>query len=133
MNGPESLYLCRMAKSLFPQMHLDEHTPDAWAFALDVERIEDAKEALRNLARRQTWIDVAAIVTEVKAIRSQRITEYGPIEPPSDLTVAEYQRWLRDERKAIGDGTRKRTPDTDLVPGDVHAVIAGAFQVVPGE
>lgn len=107
MNREEAVILCRMAKAACPQQAFDAYTPDAWAEILKDYRLEDAREALFVVARKQPFVSPAEIIAEVKKIRRKRIDEYGPITPPADLdpddTVA-YREWWRDVQRAIADG-----------------------------
>lgn len=107
MNREEAVVLCRMAKAACPQQSFDAYTPDAWAEILKDYRLEDAREALFVVARKQPWVAPAEIIAEVKKIRRKRIDEYGPITPPADLDpddVPAYRQWWRDVQRAIADG-----------------------------
>lgn len=116
MDFPECVKLCRYVKALVPAQAFDEYTPDAWFDVLKDYRLEDAKEAVRNVKTRERWVDPSDIIAEVKRIRRKRIDEYGPIPPPPDLDPDDwraFQSWLKDTTRAIGDGTF--TPPAELV------------------
>lgn len=117
--------LCRLAKTLYPSMPLDEYTPQGWALALDRERFEDAKEALRQLSREQQWLHVSDVVARVKKIRQDRVLAYGPLpDPPSGMSDEEYARWYAENIRAIADGTatREATPQLKGPTRDVAAL-----------
>lgn len=107
MNQAEAVILCRFTKSACPQQAFDAYTPDAWALILADIRLEDAREAVVNVARRQPFVAPAEILTEVKRIRTKRIDDYGPIVPPPELDpddTAAYRDWWVAAQRAIADG-----------------------------
>ena len=119
MNAEQAVDLCRYTAAACPQQHFDELTPLAWADLLADLRLEDARAALRNLAKTQTFISPAEIRTEVRRIRARRIREHGPIDPPSYLTDDEQRHYLAATRRAIADGNpptaiTTRAEDTPL-------------------
>lgn len=104
MTTKEATVLCRFAKAAFPHMAVDEFTPDAWAEILAPLRIEDCKEAIVNLARRDEFLSTSAIWGEVKRIRNNRVLACELPDPPPGLTDADYGAWLMETRRAIADG-----------------------------
>lgn len=111
MSPEEAFMLCRLAKGAFPASAVDEFTPDSWALAFEDDRFEDAKVALKQLMREQTFIHTSDIVARIKRIRSDRLLEFGPLpDPPAGLTDAEEMRWLCDIRRAIADGDQVERP-----------------------
>lgn len=138
MTPDEALHLCRLAKALSPQMAMDEFTPEAWGMALDTESFADAQAALRNIIRRESYVDVSKIVAEVKRIRADRIREFGPFDPPLEVQEGrrDYTEWLGSMRRAIADGTLTREayeaqrPAIEANPERVQRMIQGSFRGV---
>ncbi len=114
MTPTEAVILCRFARSICPQQHFDEFTPDAWGEVLGRLRLVDCKEALVELATKQPFVSPAEIRTEVRRIRRERDSDFGALpDPPSDIDpddTAAYMRWLRDTRRAIADGELEPKP-----------------------
>jgi len=113
VNAKEALGIVRLAKGAFPATTFDDLTPEAWALALEYDRFEDARDALKLLMREQTFIHVSDIVSRIRRIRNDRITEFGPLpEPPAAVAESNvaYQRWLRATIRDIGDGTLTERP-----------------------
>lgn len=107
MTPEEAVALCRFTAACCPAQKFDEYTPDAWGLILADVRFEDAKVAVVEIKKNSTWVDPSDIIREVKRVRSARIAQHGEIVPPADLdpdNVAEYTKWLRAAREAIGDG-----------------------------
>ena len=112
MNAEEAIKLCRFVKAACPQQAIDEYTPDAWLVLLEPYRFEDCRQAAVDLARAEPFVAPAEIIQRVKAIRGKRIAEFGPIEPPPEVTSGQrdYREWFIETRTAIGDGILKPEP-----------------------
>lgn len=92
----------------------DNRKPDAdaakaWSVALHGLRFEDCRDAIVAHYRASSdWLMPQRIVSEVKRIRSKRVADFGPIDPPPgfdpDDTEA-YRRWLAGMVRAVADGT----------------------------
>lgn len=109
MNREEAITLCRLARAAFPATAVDEFTPDAWALAFEGDRFEDAREALRQLMREQTFIHCSDIAKRIGRIRGARLTAFGPLpDPPRGLSDEGERAWLKALRTRIADGD---TPD----------------------
>lgn len=104
MNPTEAITLCRYVKAACPQQKFDEYTPLAWADLLDDIRMDDAKAAVKALAKRQPFVSPAEIRAEVKRIRKARVDGATPPIPPAGLTQLEERDWLRDAWARIGNG-----------------------------
>lgn len=105
MNRTEAVAICRVVAAMCPAQKLDEHTPDAWALALDDVRFADAQDAVVALGKRQPWISPAEIRAEVARIRGRRIGQgEALLIPPADLDVLATRQWLADARRRLGDG-----------------------------
>lgn len=105
MNAAETITLLGYVTAACPAQKVDEFTPEAWVDLLGRLRYNDCKEAARNLAQSQDFIAPKDIIREVRRIRTRRLDEHGPFDPPDpDMTVKEYQVWLHDARTAIADG-----------------------------
>lgn len=129
MNHAEAVVLCRFTKSVCPHQQFDQYTPDAWALVLADVRLEDAREAVVEVARRQPFVAPAEIITEVKRIRSKRIDDYGPITPPPELDpddTAAYRDWWVSAQRAIADGNPPPRPAE--LPARPMRQIEGTFR-----
>lgn len=83
----------------------DEDAARAWAAMLNDLRFEDCREAVIAHYRVSTeWLMPSMVRAGVKAIRDNRIREFGPFEPPSDLDPADYSPWLGNMLRRIADG-----------------------------
>lgn len=135
MSPEEALAICRMAKGAFPATSMDEFTPEAWSLALEDDRFEDAKDALKDLMREQTFIHVSDIVRGIKRIRGDRLDEFGPIPaPPAELcdNPRGYTAWLRAKKRAIANGEQVVIPELPSIPRP--AIDYGSvFQSIPDD
>lgn len=107
MSPEEALQICRLAKAAFPQQAVDEFTPDAWALALEDDRFEDAKLALKQLMREQPFLHVSELIGRMKRIRRNRLDAFGTLpEPPVGVgeSPEKYRDWYAETVRAIGDG-----------------------------
>lgn len=120
MTPTEAVILCRFARSICPQQHFDEFTPDAWGEVLGNLRLVDCKEALVELATKQPFVSPAEIRTEVRRIRRQRTSDFGVLpDPPSSIDpddTAAYCAWLARTQRAIADGDLKPQPPLAIEP-----------------
>lgn len=127
MNNSEAVVLCRYVKAICPQQAIDEYTPDAWGDLLPDISLADARDAVRELGRRQPFIAPAEIVAETKRIRGRRIANAPHPVPPPGLDPIETAEWLRAAWKRIGDG--EALPDDqrgELEDRDMAHVLASA-------
>jgi hypothetical protein len=87
---------------------MDRYTPDAWHELLGDLSLEDCKQAVTNVAKRQPFVAPAEIRAEVRAIREERLNRTPVPPPPAELLddPAAYQRELLRSQKAIADGPR---------------------------
>lgn len=107
MNHGEAVKLCRLVQACCPAQKMDEFTPDAWATLLEDTRYADAELAVREVAKRQPFVAPSEIIAEVRRIRTKRIDEYGPIDPPAHLdpdNARAFIEWERSAKEAIADG-----------------------------
>lgn len=127
MNRPEAVILCRYVKAICPQQAMDEYTPEAWYDLLGDLRLEDCREAARNVGQGQPFIAPAEIRTEVKRIRAERIAR-ASFDPPADLPDDDlaYRRWLAAARRRAGDGEHE-APVVELKVRDMRQ-IEGTFR-----
>lgn len=110
MTRPEAVTLCRLAKAACPNQAIDEYTPDAWFELLRDLRFEDCKDALFAVTREAAYVAPADIRRGVRRRRHDRLTEFGPIVPPSEYAedpAAELE-WITDLQRRIADGTVTR-------------------------
>lgn len=105
-----------------PAQSMNEHTPDAWAEALDDIRHADALEAVRRLGRRpiepgqSRFIDPGHVRAEVARIRKERIDNHPQPEPPSGLASADFLSWQRAVNERIADGEIIARPAIEARP-----------------
>jgi hypothetical protein len=133
VNANEAIMLCRFVKAACPQQAIDEYTPDAWLILLEPFRYEDCKQAAVELARAEPFVAPAEIIAKVKAIRSKRIQDFGPFDPPDGIT--DYHKWLGDTRRAIADGelTPNVRPINKAEQDRVMRAIEGVFPRIPDD
>lgn len=142
MNAEEALKVVRMARGAFPSTPFDEYTPDAWALALEDERLADAIAAIKAIMREETFIHVSDIVQRIRRIRNERILEYGLLPtPPAELAddpEAEMV-WRRDVIRRIADGEQVPKPLELTEPSPEHSaklakvIRTGLRSVPPGQ
>ena len=127
MRPTEVVALTRYIRAHFPHQPIDEFTTEALEETLAAYPLADCRSAVLNLAERgDEWCQPTAVKAEVKRIRSKRVADYGPIEPPAGLDpddVRGYQRWLAGMTKAIADGEITAPPAIEF-DGEPHDVIA---------
>lgn len=123
MMPTECVKLVKIVKATFPAMKLDEYTSDAWELILADVDLSDALTAVQQLARRERFIGVSDIRTEVAAIRKARIDALPEAVPDADPDdVAAYLAAIRSGRQRVASG---------LKPRPVRALISRAFHAVP--
>lgn len=109
MTPAEAVMLCRFAKAACPQQAFDEYTPDAWFELLSDLRLEDCKEAVKRVVRRQPFVAPAEIRDEVRRIRADRLNKFGVFHPPREIAdLAEWQEWTSAMNRRIADGELTR-------------------------
>lgn len=127
MNREDTVRLCRYVKGACPQQAIDEFTPNIWHDLLGDLRLEDCREAVTSVARRQPFVSPAEIREEVKRIRADRIGPAGPglspVPPAADPDNPKaYLEALRAQQAAIADG-REEVPAIEAADpeGNPHA------------
>ena len=119
----------------FPQQPVDEFTTEALEELLAPFPASDARQAVLNIADRgEKWCSPTEVRDEVRRIRSKRIADYGPIEPPAGLDpddVRGYQRWLQSMHTAIADGKLKAEPLREFERHDVVGELGQIGREVP--
>jgi hypothetical protein len=92
----------------------DNRKPDAdqakaWSMALDGLRFEDCREVVvEHYRASREWLMPVEVCNGVRRLREKRLAQAAPVQPPSDLDpddTAGYQRWLRQTRREIADGS----------------------------
>lgn len=136
MNSQEVIVLARYVRALCPQQRFDEYTPDAWTDVLTPYPLEDARQAAARIARRQPFIAPAEIITEIRAIRAERLEGFQ-YEPTPDETPREYLTRLRAQRAAVASGHRPPAVDRPALPGptvpEVLARLGTVGQEIPAD
>lgn len=120
MNPREAVDLTRYMRAHFPQQPVDEFTADALAETLAAYPANDCRAAVLQIAERgERWCAPTDVKVEVKRIRSKRVADYGPIEPPAGIDpddVRGYKRWLENVTRAIADGDMTPPPAIETGP-----------------
>jgi hypothetical protein len=121
MTPQETVMLTRYAKACCPASQIDEYTPDAWHDLLGDLLLDDCREGVAAVAKRQPFISAAEIQAEVRRIRSDRISRNPLPAPPAELAddPERYRRAVQQGIQRIADGTK------------LHRAIAGG--PLPGE
>lgn len=124
MNNTEAVALCRLVAAHCPAQHFDEYTPDAWYDVLSDITFEDARSAVNQLARQQTFIAPNEVRQVVMAIRRDRIERgRGYLAPPKWLDdmpdgpeqAIAYRDWIQQAERDLADG---REPESATpIPG----------------
>ena len=109
MTDQEIAALFAVVRAACPAQRAEQLTPDVWAEILDGCRYQDAAIAVRNLARRQTWIAPGEVYQEIRRIRSARLA-LVPALVPNEVEGVTSGEELRALRRAVADG---RIADTD--------------------
>lgn len=120
--------LYRIARAGLPHQKFDEYTPDLWAELFADLAFDDARAALVDMVKRQTFVSAAEIIAEVKRIRARRIEQH-PIIPPADMDpddVLRYLEWVKAARKAVADGDTP--PELERYKARGMRQIEGAFK-----
>ena len=128
MNSTEVAKLCRYVAAMCPAQKFDEATPDAWTHVLRDVRIEDARVAVVELAKRQPFIAPSEIIAEVRRIRARRI-DAVTLDPPAEVAsdTAGYLRWLRRSRRAVANGWEPPVEALEPAqPGRIRELVAAA-------
>jgi len=122
MNPTETVNLLRMVAAACPAMRIEEHTPEAWHLILGDQPFTDAVQAVRKVAREQTWIAPADLIAAIRRIRAERIERANLVyEPASEETAREFCRRLATMRRTAGDGNAPARPITLALPAGVAA------------
>lgn len=99
MTPVEAVKFVQFVSALWPQQRLEDETPDAW-YAAGLKDVDarDAAEAATRLANHKVFISLAEILTEVKALRTERISRTPVPAPPAELTdtPGAYQAAIQD-------------------------------------
>lgn len=126
MKDAEAVALYHQAISATPS-EPTEFGADMWCETLRDLRYGDARQALINLIKTQTFVSPNEIRKEVHRIRERRIAEHPEPAPPPDLTPAQTIDWLRDTRRRIADGeTVTDTARGELQHHNIRELTGGA-------
>lgn len=99
MTPVEAVKFVQFVNALWPQQRLEDTTPDAWyAAGLKDVDTKDAGEAATRLASHKVFISLAEILSEVKALRADRIARVPLPAPDAALTETPgpYQDAIQD-------------------------------------
>jgi len=140
MNTADAAKLCRFVSCLCSGQRFDPFSAEAWALTLGHIDYEDAKQAAAELASQDLepgkarYIEPGHIIAQVRRIRTKRIDEYGPIDPPSGISNADYLEWLKATRNAIASGHAPARPIRAIDEGArkrADELIAGVTDALP--
>lgn len=132
MDIRETTKICKAIASIKPAQKFEEETAAIWQAVLADVRYEDARQAIINIAGRNPWIGADDIITEVKAIRRERLEHADRVLPdvdPDDVTA-----WLAARRagiRALADGAPPPAAAAGELDGRVRAAIPGVFRRPP--
>lgn len=116
MKPTDAVVLKEYVKACCPQQRFTEYTTDAWFDLLGDLELEDCRQAVAAVAKRQPFVAPAEIRAEVRKIRDDRLARTPLPPPPAELAddPGRYQRAVQAGVKRIADGT------------SLHRAIAGA-------
>lgn len=132
MTPAEAAVLTGIAAS-FDNRKPDEAAATAWAMALDGLRFEDCRDAIVSHYRTsREWIMPIDVITTVKRMRTSRLEDAPPVDPPAGHdpdNVADHLAWLGWTRKAIADGV---PPEPEPYRATRHiGELRGVLRAVP--
>jgi len=104
MNHEQTAKLVRLIGACCPAQNLDEYTSDIWQPILADITLEDAQQALIELARTAAFISPADIIAKVQKTANDRIQRVGDLTPPAGLSQPYERMWLKDVRRQIAQG-----------------------------
>lgn len=106
MNHQEAAALTRYVKACCPQQAIDEYTYDAWHDLLGDLSLQECREAVAAVARRQPFVAPAEIRAEVRRVREERIAAVAL--PAPDHEAAKdpevYKRAMQEILRRTGNG-----------------------------
>lgn len=138
MNNLETVELCNILAQVVPAQKFDEMTPLLWQPLLAGVREVDARNAVKALAKRQPFIGPHDIITEVTAMRSERVKAGPKFDPaayfgwvpdgasePIDPDGDGYLIAIRDHTRRLADGEPPLpVPEKPETRRDVAALLA---------
>lgn len=107
MNATQALTLTRLVRGACPSQKFDEYTPDLWFEMLRDLQFDDARQAVIELGKRQTFISPAEIRGRVQSVRDTRIRDAYLDVPAADADPDDIGLWLasvRAENARVADG-----------------------------
>lgn len=137
VNNVETVQLCNIIAQVAPAQRFDEMTPLFWQPILADVREVDARDAVKNLAGQMDFISPAAIIREVKRIRSARVAEGPRFDPdayPEATDNAGYLTAIRDHTRRIADGEQARpSPERPLSRHNLEELLAPLVRRLNGD
>ncbi|MBS2548819.1 hypothetical protein KGQ19_18290 [Catenulispora sp. NL8] len=122
MTPSETVKLLRMVAAACPAMRIEEHTPEAWHMILGDQTFADCVQALRLVAREQTWIAPADLIAAIRRIRAERIERANLVyEPAGEESARDFCRRLATMRRTAADGDVPARSVTFALPAGVAA------------
>lgn len=123
MTPQETVLLTAYVKACCPQQAIGEYTPDAWHDLLGDLLLEDCREAVAAVAKRQPFVAPAEIRAEVRKIRDDRLARTPLPAPPAGLAddPGRYQQAVQAGIRRIADGHSLHRAIAGPLPGDPPA------------
>ncbi|MFE0036797.1 hypothetical protein [Streptomyces sp. NPDC059015] len=146
MTEEEAIQIAEYVAAACPAQRFNEYTPDVWGELLAPYTVDEARSAAIAVARRQTFVSPAEIITEIRDRRAERIAAANLVYDGNPLeTGAQFATSLRALLAAAADGhtppqsirTSLGTTERPALPagtpttGRAAAVLAAVGQAVP--
>ncbi|MFJ4009418.1 hypothetical protein [Streptomyces sp. NPDC090026] len=146
MTEEEAIQIAEYVAAACPAQRFNEYTPDVWGELLAPYTVDEARSAAIAVARRQTFVSPAEIITEIKTRRADRIDQANLVYDGNPLeTGAESANSLRallaaaadghtppqSIRASLGTADRPALPAGTRPTGRAAAVLATIGQAVP--
>lgn len=134
MRPTEAVEFVELVKQFAPQQKWSEYSTEAWELVLEDIPLTDARQALKHVASRETWIAPADILKEAKIIRRQRVESASPLafQPTTD-EPRQYIKELRSHLRAVGDGVQHDVPQLEqrFNPAELGHLFQPVPQIAP--
>jgi hypothetical protein len=107
----EVVELAAYVEARFPQQKFNEYTADVWNDDLAEYRLVDAKTAASRWAKAgHSFLSVGELVTEIRALRDERIGRWPEPAPPASIADSPKLciQFSKDWRRRAGDGEFER-------------------------
>lgn len=105
MTPRDAVMLVRYVKACCPQQQIDEFTPDAWHDLLGDLSLDDCRNAVAAVAKRQPFVAPAEIRSEVRRLRDDKLSRAVMPAPPPEIAddPVRYREFLAASLRRIAD------------------------------